>query len=78
MFNKANMISRDTTIKWRQMTKGPKRELSSNSVSLYKIKEFFLESLFLKFEIGIFRLKLETYKNENLFDEIFDDFLSLM
>jgi hypothetical protein len=33
MFTKANMISQETTRKWRQMTKGPKRELSSNSVS---------------------------------------------
>ena len=33
MFNKAALISRQTTTKWMQVARGPKREMSSNTVS---------------------------------------------
>ncbi len=33
MFNKAALISRQTTNKWMQVARGPKRDLSSSNVS---------------------------------------------
>ncbi len=59
------------------MTKGPKRELSSNSVSLDKNKNWREKFIFrsLRFYLVGTWDWLATYKNENLFEEIFDNYL---